>query len=153
MTIIQKEETIPERKVTRTTYVASDGKEFMFRSDCEVYEKRLAIDSHPVFSTSIAARTYPDDYSARLYNIRSKEDYDFFIAHVGIYSWSVNQWGDFGPGWYLCYSVDGGDYADYNYLYNYKAYKDMLLEEYAEWMRETDNIIGLPTAKVVVFHE
>ncbi len=142
MNIIKRERVIPpepERTVTDTIYVASDGKEFRFRSDCELYEKRLVVERHPVFKSRIKTRTFYDDYTAYLYYFRSKEDFEFWRDNIGTKFLNTNHWQDgFGPGWYLFYSIDGGDYADSNYLYKLDEYKEDCRRLLDDWIDDVD---------------
>ena len=138
MKVVEREKIIPaqpERVVTQTVYVASDGREFYFESDCEQYERDLEIKKHPVFASCITGvRTFGDDYGATLYYLGSQEDYDFWFKHAGAYYLNVNQWNDgCGNGWYLFYSVDGGDYADSHYLYKLDEYYRGIRHELKEW--------------------
>ena len=147
MEVLYREETIPpqpEKKITKTVYVASDGKEFWFKSDCEMYEKILEIQKHPVFASCITGvRTFDDEYGATLYYLGSQEDYAFWLAHAGAYHLCVNQWDEgYGCGWYLYYSVDGGDYADDQYLYKLDEYINKIQDQLDEWRSEIENKIS-----------
>lgn len=143
MKVVEKECHVPARTYIDKKYIASDGKEFSFESDCLRYEEQLAIGSHPIYATAIKnAETFYDSYRATLYYISSKEDYDFFKKTQGIdvekeYYFDSN-FNEYGAGWYLCHIEDGGDYPDNTYLWNYDAYEKMIeseLEEYKSRMR------------------
>lgn len=128
----------PERIVTETIYVASDGKEFRFKSDCEAHEKRIEIESHPVFKSRVKARTFYEDNMAWLYYFRSGEDYEFWLDNIGTRYLNRDHWKDgFGPGWYLFYSEDGGDYADSHYLYKLEEYEKDCRQLIDEWSAAT----------------
>ena len=146
MNIIKRERVIPpepERTVTDTIYVASDGKEFRFKSECEIYEKQLEVQNHPVYNAWIKARTFWDDYAANLYYIRNKEDYEVWCENIGIQYLNVDHWEDgFGPGWYLFYSVDGGDYADRRYLYKLDEYEREIRHQFDNWHDDVENRIA-----------
>ena len=146
MNIIKRERVIPpkpEQTVTDTIYVASDGKEFRFKSECEFYEKQLEVQNHPVFKSWIKARVFWDDYAAGLYYIRNEEDYEFWCANIGTQYLNVDHWEDgFGPGWYLFYSVDGGDYADSRYLYKLDEYEREIRHQFDEWHDDVENRIA-----------
>lgn len=135
---IQKEKVIPpqpEKKIIETVYVASDGKEFRFLSECARYEKQLEVQNHPVFKSKIAGvDTFFDGYSAALYYLRSQEDYEFLCAHTEMRFLEANHWEDgFGPGWYLFYTIDGGDYADDHYLYKLDEYERCIKRQLELW--------------------
>lgn len=146
MNIIKRERVIPpepERTVTDTIYVASDGKEFRFKSECEIYEKQLEVQNHPVYKSWIRARTFWDDYAADLYYIRNEEDYEFWCENIGTQYLNVDHWEDgFGPGWYLFYSVDGGDYTDSRYLYKLDEYEREIRHQLDEWHDDVENRIA-----------
>lgn len=153
MTVIQRERVIPPKPahtVTDTIYVASDGKEFRFRSDCERYEKRLMVESHPVFKSGISARTFYDDIYADLYFIRSEEDYQFFVHNIGTVYLSHESWQDgAGPGWYLFYMEDGGDYADTHYFYKLEEYEKYFRDMLDEWSSDIHERISDHELEVV----
>ena len=143
MKVVEKECHVPARTYIDKKYVASDGREFIFESDCLRYEKQLEIERHPIYATAIKdAETFYDSYRATLYYISSKEDYDFFKETQGIdvekeYYFDSN-FNKYSAGWYLYHIEDGGDYPDYKYLWNYDAYEKMIeseLEEYKSRMR------------------
>ena len=144
MQVVEREKAIPpqpEKVVKQTVYVASDGKEFFFESDCELYKRNLEIKNHPVFASCITGvRTFGDDYGATLYYLGSQEDYKFWLAHSGAYHLVVNQWNDgCGRGWYLYYSVDGGDYQDDHYLYKLDEYFYEIRHELEYWYADIKN--------------
>lgn len=138
MQIVEKEKIIPpqpEKVVKQTVYIASDGKEFSFKSDCELHERNLEIKNHPVFASCITGvRTFGDDYGATLYYLGSQEDYKFWFKHSGAYHLVVNQWDEgYGRGWYLFYTVDGGDHQDDHYLYKLDEYYRGIKQELEDW--------------------
>ncbi len=146
MKVIQIEEVIPpqpEKKVTRSYYVASDGKEFLFKSGCELYEKQLEVKNHPVFKSCIGVHTFWDDDLAKLYYFRDQEDYEFWSDNIGVLYFDVNHWeNDFGPGWYLFYTIDGGDWEDSHYLYKLDEYERGIKNDLEHWHTEIVNKIA-----------
>lgn len=147
MKVVEKECHVPARTYIDKKYVASDGKEFIFESDCLKYEECLAIESHPIYTTAIKdAETFWDSYRATLYYFSSKEDYDFFKKTQGIdvekeYYFDSN-FNKYGAGWYLYHIEDGGDYPDYKYLRNYDAYEKMIESEWEEYKSHMRSLIG-----------
>ena len=143
MKVVEKECHVPARTYIDKKYVASDGREFIFESDCLRYEKQLEIERHTLYATAIKdAETFYDSYRATLYYISSKEDYDFFKETQGIdvekENYFDSNFNKYGAGWYLYHIEDGGDYPDDKYLLNYDAYEKMIeseLEEYKSRMR------------------
>lgn len=146
MEVIYRETTIPpqpEKKITRTVYVASDGKEFLFKSDCELHEKQLEIQSHPVFLSRREARTFWDEYGASLYCLSSQSDYEFWISNIGTPHLRRNHWQEgYGPGWYIFYTIDGGDSDDYRYLFKLDEYINGIHDQVDEWLSEIENKIS-----------
>lgn len=146
MKVVEKECYVPARTYIDKKYVASDGKEFTFESDCLKYEERLVIENHPIYTTAIKnAETFYDSYRATLYYISSKEDYNFFKETQGVdvekeYYFDSN-FNKYGAGWYLYHIEDGGDYPDYKYLWNYDAYEKMIESELAEYKYRMRSLI------------
>ena len=146
MKVVEKECHVPARTYIDKKYVASDGREFIFESNCLRYEKQLAIESHPIYTTAIKdAETFWDSYRATLYYISNKEDYDYFKETQGIdveneYYFDSN-FNKYGAGWYLYHIEDGGDYPDYKYLRNYDAYEKMIESELAEYKSRMRSLI------------
>lgn len=141
MEVVEKKRIIPpqpEKVIDETVYVALDGKEFSFKSDCILYEKKLKIEQHPVFKNRIMGfRTFDDEYFMTLYYIGSQDDYDFWNANIGAYHLVVNNWNDgCGPGWYLFYTVDGGDYSDSHYLYKFEKYYNDIKDDLDLWFKK-----------------
>lgn len=138
MQVVEREKIIPPKPeivIKQTVYIASDGREFINEVDCKRYERDLEVKKHPVFASCITGvRTFYDDYNATLYYFGSQQDYEFWLAHAGAYYLVVNQWNEgYGCGWYLFYSVDGGDYHDSDYLYKLDEYYRGINRELEEW--------------------
>ena len=135
MKVVTEEHYVPEKRYTTTKYIASDGKEFLTEDGCLKHEEDLEVAKHPVFQNAILnVYTYYDDYQANMYYISNEDDYKFLIKHLGVRR--GNYIGDFykyGSGWYLYWVEDGGDYADYYYLYNYNAYVEAIEIELKHW--------------------
>ena len=141
MIVVEREKIIPpqpERIVRKTVYIASDGEEFSSECDCERYERNLEIKKHPVFSSCVTGvETFFENYCATLYYLGSQEDYKFWLKNMGVVNFVVNQWNDgYGKGWYLFYSVDGGDHSDVHYLYNLREYWYMIKRELDNWYND-----------------
>ena len=140
MKIITEEKTIPAKTYTETKYIASDGKEFGSKNDCLRYEKQLAIESHPIYTTSIKnVYLFEEGYMATLYYFSSKEDYEFFIKTQDLNrKYYFSDFDEYGAGWYIYWCEDGGDYPDEHFLKNYDAYESRIesdLEKYKSYMR------------------
>ena len=141
MKIVEKEYCIPAKTVITTIYVASDGKEFISEYDCMQYEKQLEIKNHPTYKSMIEnVSTFEDEHYGTLHYISSQEDYEYFKETKGIknnYRFDSN-FDEYGAGWYLYWTEDGGDYPDDKYLKNYDAYEsdvESRWNEYKKYMR------------------
>lgn len=145
MQVIEKECHVPARTYIDKKYVASDGKEFIFESDCLKYEKQLEIEKHPVYTSAIRrVCLFEEGYGATLYYLSSQEDYEFFIETQGFDKkyYFQSDFDEYGAGWYLYWCEDGGDYPDDHYLKNYDAYEKQIesdWEEYKSDMRSRMN--------------
>lgn len=141
MKVVEKECYVPARTYVDKTYVASDGKEFRLESDCLRYEKRLAIESHPIYTTAIkGACLFEEGYGATLYYLSSNEDYEFFVETQGFDKkyYFHSDFEEYGAGWYIYWCEDGGDYQDDHYLKNYDVYENRIesdWKEYKSYMR------------------
>jgi hypothetical protein len=141
MKVVEKECYVPARTYIDKKYVASDGKEFIFESDCIEHEKYLAIKSHPIYTTAIKnVDLFEEGYGATLYYLSSQEDYEYFKETQGFKTehYFYSNFNKYGAGWYLYWSECGGDYPDNYYLKNYDAYEKRIesdWEEYKSYMR------------------
>lgn len=145
MRVVEKECYVPARTYIDKKYVASDGKEFIFESDCLRYEKQLEIEKHPVYTSAIRhVCLFEEGYGATLYYLSNQEDYEFFIETQGFDEkyYLQSDFDEYGAGWYLYWCEDGGDYLDDHYLKNYNAYEKRIesdWEEYKSDMRSRMN--------------
>lgn len=146
MKVIEKECHIPARTYIDKIYVASDGKEFRSESDCSTYEKRLVIESHPIYTSAIVdVYLFEEGYGATLYYLSCQEDYEYFKETQGFKTerYFHSDFNKYGAGWYLCWCESGGDYLDDYYLKNYDAYEkhvELDWEEYKSNMRSKMSI-------------
>lgn len=138
MKIEIRETIIPAQKRISTVYVASDGREFLSESACKDWERRIEIQEHPVFKTSVNDVRTLDDEAAILYNIRNNEDHQTLMS-----TFSDRQKRNFsddymkyGPGWYIYFSIDGGDGPDFHHLWNYDAYVKEREDDFNRWKNE-----------------
>ena len=129
---------IPEHTVESVVYVAQDGKEFVWQSECERYEERLKVLSHPVFASRVDGICVPDlRCDASLYHFTSDDDYKFFIQHRGPCD---TDYGEHGPGWYLNYEIIDGDYDD-QWLLHLDTYIKELEDEVKAFVHRVKNAI------------
>lgn len=134
MKVVTEEQYVPAKSYTVTKYVASDGKEFSTQRDCERYEKQLEIMKHPVIASRIdGLYTFDYEYPATLYYISSEEDYSFLTTCWLCSSRTETDFYKYGPGWYLFYSIDGGDSADSYHFFNYDQYEKKVEEQWMKW--------------------
>ena len=139
MQIIEKENHVPAWTYISKTYIASDGKEFTSEDACLRYEKQLAIESHPIYTSAIQdVYTFEDEHWGTLYYISSQEDYEYFKETQGIKTehYFRSDFNECGAGWYIFYSIDGGDYPSYQYLYNYNVYENDVERRWNEYKED-----------------
>lgn len=144
MKVVEKECYVPARTYIDKKYVASDGKEFTFESDCLRYEKQLKIESHPIYASAIKhVYLFEEGCYATLYYLSSQEDYEFFVETQDFNKYYFDSdFDEYGSGWYLCWCEDGGDYPDNHYLQNYNAYEkriDLCWQKYKSDIRSMMN--------------
>lgn len=99
------------RTLEYLVYVTSDGKEFDSPEAAEKHEAEL-LPKKQIPSKYIRFNIIDDD--AYVYKIESKEDLEYLAST----EWDNNAyWTYKGPGWYIAFRNDGGDYPDdYNVL-------------------------------------
>ena len=144
MQVIEETKTIPARTYTERKYVASNGKVFACESDCEKYEENLRIAQHPVMKSMIDVSTFEEGYSAKLYYLRNQEDHEFLCAKiVGAepFSFDCDEFSEHGEGWYLFYSVGGGDWADDLHLYHFDTYVNGIDRRLKQWWTDIQQLI------------
>lgn len=141
-------QTIPERIVSVTDYVAYDGKVFQSESECRDYEERLKekqkVESHLVFKSRSEITTWPDGNFAYLYYFRSEEDYNFFVDDMMKLNRryiSQDDFPKFGSGFYIFETLDGGDGSDSYYIYNVDYYSYMIDTEWENWKNEVKQLM------------
>lgn len=146
MKVVEKECYIPAKTYIDKKYVALDGKEFNFESDCLRYEKQLEIEKHSIFTSAISGvYLFEEGYGATLFYFSGQEDYEFFVKTQGFDKeyYFQSDFDEYGAGWYLYWCEDGGDSSDDHYLKNYDAYEKQIesnWEEYKSEMRSRMNI-------------
>lgn len=136
MRIVEKECYIPAKTYIDKIYIASDDKEFSRENDCLRYEKRLEIESHPIYTSAIKnVCLFEEGYGATLYYLSNKEDYEFFIETQGFDKryYFDSDFDEYGTGWYLYWCEDGGDYPDEHHLMNYDVYEKQIDSDWKEY--------------------
>ena len=89
-------------------YITDDGTEFYSRFSAVMHEAKEMKRLHPREIESTGILTPDEDY-IYLYNIKSKEDWDYLYK----VNWEQNAYGNYlGPAWYGAIRHDGGDYQD-----------------------------------------
>lgn len=105
-----------------TTYIASDGKEFERRNECEVYEKNLPLKGQKVIDTAVKELyDFYNEYPMILYNIENEDDWNLLVERVWLYHQTEKEYP--GPGKYFAVQTPCGDYPD-----------EFLIEEYDKYM-------------------
>lgn len=139
---VTTEHFVPAKTYTKSKYIAEDGTEFDFKDACLRYEARLRVENHPVFKSRIKeVWTCGYEYSASLFYISSDDDFDFLKENMSRGDWH-SDYTTYGAGWYIYYCVDGGDYADDLYLYNYLNYEEEMERDFFAWKSDMRKYIG-----------
>lgn len=97
-----------KEKIKQTVfYVTSDGKEFRDKNNAEFHEEEISMPERVIPHRGLELEL-AECYTI-CYNIQSEEDFHY----LGVKEWKYNYFGSFqGPGWYIAFRHDGGDYAD-----------------------------------------
>ena len=132
---------IPEQKFEVTTYIAVDGKQFTSKEACEKYEAYLIARNHPVFRTSQLTYIWPDEYTARLFNLLSESDYDYMRKVLHIKEFEQDDFKCFGPGYYLLVEDDCGDGPTTYRLYNVEYFLKLIELEFGNWKAELKQVM------------
>lgn len=143
MKVVQTEETVPAKVVKHTKYIAEDGREFSWRQDCERYEERLRIESHPVMKSRIqgdSVETFIEGIGARLYYLRDESDAEFLADALNKYSRFVMDEYQ-GPGWYIYWYEDCGDYPGDDYFMKFTKYVDEISDRMHNWLENLDSLM------------
>lgn len=142
MTVDTRIRKIPAQTLTETWYIASDGREFLSQSACEDWERWLEIQEQPVFKTCVTNVWTRDDEAAILYNIRDDSDYEVLMSSFRESQRAqINadgEWAKYGPGWYMYFTIDGGDGPDLYYLWNWNNYLKETEEEFNSWKADLE---------------
>lgn len=114
-------------------YITDDGTEFYSRFSAVIHEAKEMKRLHPREIESTGILTPDEDY-IYLYNIKSKEDWDYLYK----VSWEQNVYGDtyLSPGWYGAIRRDGGDYADEYEIINIK----FLIRQQEDFLKEIKDL-------------
>lgn len=143
MTVDNRVRKIPAQTLTETWYIASDGREFRSEQQCKEWEQWLELQNEHVFKTCVTEVWTRDDEPAILYNIRSDSDYELLMstfresqrAQIN----ADGEWAKYGLGWYMYFTVDGGDGPDLYYLWNWNNYLKETEEEFNKWKAELES--------------
>ena len=142
MTVDNRVRKIPAQTITETWYIASDGREFRSEKQCNDWEKWLKLQEEYVFKTCVKDVWTRDDKAALLYHIRNQEDYELLMSNFkDSQRAQINadgEWTKYGPGWYMYFTIDGGDGPDLYYLWNWNNYLKETEEEFNKWKAELE---------------
>lgn len=118
------------RPKSYTVYITSDGKEFTSQRMARNHEDRL-LPRRDIQSRYIIFYTVEDGTGHYCYKIKSEED----LKYLNATEWRHNaSWDYEGPGWYIAFKHDGGDYADDYSVSHIESYIDYLKNDLAELM-------------------
>lgn len=117
-----KEET-RTRQESYTVYITSDGKEFTNQRLARNHEDRL-MPRRNISTDYVHLHTYDDDeIGCYCYKIESEEG----LKYLNATEWEHNAFWDYdGPGWYVSFQHNGGDYADDYSVSHIQSYIDYL---------------------------
>lgn len=120
---------IKEKVIQTVIYITSDGKKFNDKNAAERHEKEMLMPEREIESQVISLDTQ-DYFFTTCYNIQNEDDFYYLVVK----KWKHNYSGDFkGPGWYLTFRHDGGDYDD--------SYDIIKADEYLAILENDVNII------------
>lgn len=109
---------VPQKVVT---YIASDGKEFVHRNECETYEANLPLKGYKVVDTAVKnLYDFFNEYPMILYNIENEDDWNLLVERVWMYHQTEKEYP--GPGKYFAIQTPCGDHPD-----------EFLIEEYDKY--------------------
>lgn len=121
-----------------TTYIASDGKEFAKRNECENYESQLSLKGNRVIDRAI--HNLNDFYTEEpmvLYNIESEDDWNLLVERVWFYRQSEKEFP--GPGKYFAVEVYCGDHPNEYTITEYDDYMYNIRHYYNSVYKQLDN--------------
>ena len=134
MKVIQEQKT-HTHVYTVKRYEAEDGTVFDDERDCLDYDFRILSNRRKPPVSAGCIRGVNDDCYPELIFLKTKEDYDYVIAQNRIRAGQLDtDFFDLGEGWYLCWTEDGGDYADSHYIKNYNRYLEEAKQNLEEWI-------------------
>lgn len=116
---------IKEQVRQSMVYITSDGKEFKYKGDAQRHEEKISMPERSIPCKTVTLHTQDDFYNTFCYNIQNEDDFHY----LEVKEWKYNYYGKFdGPGWYLAFRHDGGDYDD--------DYDIIKLDEYLAQLEE-----------------
>ena len=115
-------EEIRTRPESYTVYITSDGKEFTSQRMARNHEDSL-MPHRNIPTDYIHLYAYDDGMGYYCYKIESEED----LKYLNAIEWNHNAVWDYeGPGWYVAFRHDGGDYSDDYSVSHIQSYIDYL---------------------------
>lgn len=122
-------------QVEQPYYIAEDGTEFPNRWECEKYEREKLLNNYEVIRTAITGlRNFEGDAEATLYNIKDEKDWHALTKLVWFDRQDPKDYP--GPGKYIVFRYDGGDYDDSFYVHKAFEYLDNLVKDVIEYKNE-----------------
>lgn len=140
MRIEQQEAVIPEHRAVKTWYVADDGMRFEFKSECEKYEKGIAIEASPVRKSCVRnVQDFKSGEYCDIYYLRSQEDYNFLLYMLDVRPelCEGDKFGDCGEGWYLFHQRA---VRAMRCVYNIRYLDKYIAQLDREWMKWKDDV-------------
>lgn len=133
---VVEEVVIPEQRVKRTKYVASDGQRFDDAKACLLYEDKLEVENNPVFKSRIADMETVGGIPMTLFYVESADDIKWLQKHECITNGhlTVNDFSEHGAGWYMFYKYYNADRdLTLSYFRNFNAYMRDIEKAYKDW--------------------
>ena len=121
-----------QKTVMEKVYIASDGKEFYSRRECQYYEQKLGYKGIKVCETAVDdLNDFDGEHEGVLYNIENENDWKVLVERV----WFDNQIPEKypGPGHYLAFYCDGGDSDGHYVIENAEEYLSTLRHNLNEY--------------------
>ena len=125
-----------QKTVMEKVYIASDGKEFCSKGECERHEQKLGYKGIKVYETAIdGLNDFDGEREGVLYNIENEDDWKVLAERVWFDNQMPAQYP--GPGHYLAFYCDGGDYDGTYVIENAEEYLATLRHN----LNEYENLI------------
>lgn len=133
-----------KRIVSDVKYVAFDGTQFSYESDCKKYEKEH-ISLKKVYNSEIKhVSIFNDNYNfseyKNMYYFSNEDDYFYFLNKNKIEK-PYKNFDTFSPGWFIVVYEWISTIGNVWTFLDYEKYKTQQKKELDEWINKTDSLI------------